>query len=186
MAWLSRWFGQSVPDREMLEACRKKLYRLAISWCRDPQLAEDLVQETMMKAWQRQDQLRQDGAGMAWMCQVMNNLLYDHLRQTGRFSSVELVEELLVEEGHRPDEACQQADAVRLVREAIACLPLAQRQVLTLVDLEEMSYEQVAFTLSIPMGTVMSRLSRARAALKQALQAQETKGGTLTYLRRVK
>ena len=75
------------------------------------------------------------------------------------------------------------------VRDAIATLPLAQRQVITLVDLEECSYAQVAEVLGVPVGTVMSRLSRARQALKNHLSVEhqhEDRSQDRPVLRRVK
>jgi RNA polymerase sigma-70 factor (ECF subfamily) len=64
----------------------------------------------------------------------------------------------------------------QLVHEALEKLPLAHREVLLLCDVEEMSYQEIAATLGIPMGTVMSRLSRARRALKDAVQHLQQKG----------
>ena len=69
-----------------------------------------------------------------------------------------------------PEEGYQQNQIIRRVRQAVGELPIGQREVITLVDLEECSYGEVATILDIPIGTVMSRLSRARYALKEKLR----------------
>jgi len=91
----------------------------------------------------------------------------------------------VADEGDSPEEKRASAELVGRVRRAVAALPLGQRQVVTLVDLEECSYSEAAEILAIPVGTVMSRLCRARQALKAVLEpvAQESLG---TRLRSVK
>jgi len=77
-----------------------------------------------------------------------------------------------------PEGDCLQNEIVKRVRLAVACLPAGQREVVTLVDLEEFSYAEVAAVLDIPIGTVMSRLSRARVALREALKEQPAEQAT--------
>ncbi|SNS49626.1 RNA polymerase sigma-70 factor, ECF subfamily [Noviherbaspirillum humi] len=130
--------------------------------------ADDLVQETLERAiekwrfWQRGRELR------PWLFSIMHNLHVDQLRHERR-----------VEYGNEEDFAglCDpphQTDGLELrdLDRALALLPVEQREILLLVGLEELSYKEVAGTLGLPLGTVMSRLSRARAHLRAILAGE--------------
>ena len=96
----------------------------------------------------------------------MNNCWREHLR---RIKPTADINELILYSKKNTEQEIEQLQIVDRVRTAIAKLPIGQRQVITLVDLQEFSYADVAETLEIPTGTVMSRLSRARKNLKQHL-----------------
>jgi RNA polymerase sigma-70 factor (ECF subfamily) len=160
------FFHGTRAGRERLEQHRQRLYRIAYSWTHSPALADDLVQETLTKALQKQGQLRDAGAGEAWLYSILSNCLRDHYRrqrETDDIDDLSLVDEI------GPEQVSGQQEIVNKVRAAIARLPLGQRQVVTLVDIEGFSYIEVAGILAVPVGTVMSRLCRARAALKELL-----------------
>jgi RNA polymerase sigma-70 factor (ECF subfamily) len=160
-------------DRRALAELRPRLYRLAFAWCHDPALAEDLVQETLARALARGGQLRAQGALAGWLLAILSNCWRDHLRRTRDHGDLDDALEWPDAHGHGPEAACSQGQVVERVRRAVARLPVGQRQVLTLVDLEECSYAEVAQVLGIPVGTVMSRLARARAALRRDLVRPE-------------
>lgn len=174
------------PSRPGIEAERPALYRIAYAWCHDPALADDLVQETLSKAWARRAQLRDEAALKSWLVSIMNHCWLDHLRGRREFDDIESLEDTLESSADTPEACCNRERVIACVRDAVARLPMGQRQVLTLVDLEEFSYAEVAEILSIPVGTVMSRLSRARAALKVMLEASAQRQGAKPALRRVK
>jgi len=157
------------PLRPGIEALRPLLYRVAYSWCHDAALADDLVQETLSKAWTRRAQLRDQAALKAWMVTIMNHCWLDHLRSRRDFDDIDDWQDELVSGVDTPEASCDRDQVIACVRSAVARLPMGQRQVLTLVDLEEFGYAEVAAILSIPVGTVMSRLSRARTSLRQTL-----------------
>jgi RNA polymerase sigma-70 factor (ECF subfamily) len=157
------------PFRPGIESQRPLLYRIAYAWCHDAALADDLVQETLSKAWVRRAQLRDEAALKAWMVSIMNHCWLDHLRGRRDFDDVEDWQDVLESGTESPEACCNREQVIACVRAAVARLPLGQRQVLTLVDLEEFGYAEVAGILDIPVGTVMSRLSRARASLKSSL-----------------
>lgn len=159
-------FRRTKEARKQLELQRAKLYRVAYSWCRNPALADDLVQETLTKALQKSSQLRDPNAGQAWLFTILNNCFRDHfrrLRETDDIDNVTLISE------SSPEDDNVRLETVQKVRNAIARLSQGKRQVVTLVDLEGFSYVEVANILSIPVGTVMSRLCRARNELKSEL-----------------
>ncbi len=175
------------PLRPGIEAQRPLLYRIAYAWCHDAALADDLVQETLSKAWTRRAQLRDEAALKAWMVAIMNHCWLDHLRRRRDFEDVDDWQDTLESSAdHTPEANCNRDQLVACVRSAVARLPVGQRQVLTLVDLEEFSYAEVAGILDIPVGTVMSRLSRARSGLKILLDAAMQQPAAKPQLRRVK
>lgn len=174
------------PFRPGIEAQRPVLYRIAYAWCHDPALADDLVQETLAKAWVRRAQLRDETALKAWLVAIMNHCWLDYLRSHRDFDDVEDWQDTLESGADTPEACCNREQVIACVRAAVARLPLGQRQVLTLVDLEEFSYTEVAGILDIPVGTVMSRLSRARASLKSLLDTTKHKQTAQPLLRRVK
>lgn len=155
--------------RGAIEAQRPALYRLAFAWCHDAMLADDLVQEALLNALKRADQLREPARLRSWLCSILANVLRDHFRRQRAFENVEDLDEAVLADDFTPEAASESARLVARVRNEIARLPFGQRQVVTLVDLEGCSYSEVSEILSVPMGTVMSRLCRARQALKERL-----------------
>ena len=123
--------------------------------------AADLVQDTLERAWIKLHLYRRGTDLRAWLFTVMHNVHVNKLRAA---RPTDPLDDAMPELAQR----APQADAlvVRDLDRAIARLPADQRAVLLLVTLEEMSYEEVARTLGIPIGTVMSRLSRAREKLR--------------------
>ncbi|MBW8329869.1 MAG: RNA polymerase sigma factor [Thiobacillus sp.] len=174
------------PFRPGIEAMRPVLYRIAYAWCHDAALADDLVQETLSKAWTRRAQLRDEASLKAWMVSIMNHCWLDYLRSRRDFDDIEDLQDELESAAESPEACCNREQVIACVRAAVARLPLGQRQVLTLVDLEEFGYAEVAGILDIPVGTVMSRLSRARAGLKSLLEPATQQSAVQPQLWRVK
>ena len=156
---------------EQIKASRRRLYRLAFAWCHDAALADDLTQEALTRGLSKLEQLRESARLMSWLCAILNRCWIDHLRATRDGVDDEVLAEL-PSDLPGPDSHAERQQTVNRVRTAIAALPLGQRQVVTLVDLEEFSYVEVAEILTVPIGTVMSRLCRARASLRTLLLEQ--------------
>lgn len=177
--------------RRRLEELRPRLVRLAYAWCHDAALADDLVQECLAKALGRWDQLRDEQALESWLFSILNNCWRDHLRGRKDFLDVEELDEVVLSEAPGPEQDYASRQTTRRVRRAIAGLPLGQRQVVTLVDIEECSYADVARILGVPVGTVMSRLHRARQSLREYFMAEQASADMAvrdfkTKIRRVK
>lgn len=164
-----KWL-QTRAQRELagkIEASRERLYRIAFAWSHDAALADDLAQEALARGLARIGQLREAERLSSWLFSILHRCWIDHLR--GRRDDLD--EEALAElpcELPGPDGQAEAQETARRVRAAIEALPLGQRQVLTLVDLEQFTYAEVAEALAIPIGTVMSRLCRAREAARPA------------------
>lgn len=156
--------------QEQLEQIRPRLYRLAYSWSHNAALADDLVQETLIKALKNSNQLRDPSLLNSWLFSILANCWRDHFRQHREMDDIEDLEDFKYAHNNTPESAHTQSQIISGVRLAVSKLPLGQRQVLTLVDLEELSYIEVAAILEIPIGTVMSRLCRARQTLKSLLK----------------
>jgi len=187
MHGILNFFSRSREAREHLEMQRARLYRIAYAWTHQPALADDLVQETLTKAMVKTDQLRDQGASGAWLYSILANCYRDHFRRQRENEDVDALD--LAHEW-TPERESSQQEIVNHVRAAVTRLPEGQRQVVTLVDLEGFSYIETAQILDVPIGTVMSRLCRARQALKDLLSIlrQETSAPVSTekFLRRVK
>ena len=144
-----------------LEALR----RYARVLVRDGPDADDLVQGALLRALERLDQWREDGNLRMWLMSILHNHFVDQTRAQAAARSrdgawADLAPDVTLSQGH---------DSVRLaqVRAALLALPAEQREALHLVALEGFSVAEAAAVLDIPPGTVMSRVGRARAALRQ-------------------
>ncbi len=156
--------------QKQLEQIRPRLYRLAYSWSHNAALADDLVQETLIKALKNSSQLRDRALLNSWLFSILANCWRDHFRKHREMDDIEELDDFRYAHENTPEIAHSKSQIISRVRSAIAQLPLGQRQVLTLIDLEELSYIEVAAILDIPIGTVMSRLCRARVSMKALLK----------------
>lgn len=156
-----------VSDQDLM-AELPRLRRYARAMVGDRAAADDLVQDTLERAWSRLAQWRLGSDLRAWLFGIMHNLRIDQLRRAG-LSTLSMDDEVI----EVPIRATQ-TDRLELsdLDAALARLPEEQRAVLLLVALEEMRYEDIAQTLGVPIGTVMSRLSRGRERLRQILDGR--------------
>lgn len=179
-----RLFGPSAEYRRRIEQSREMLYRLAYAWCHDAPLADDLAQEALLRALSREAQLRDPDRLKSWLCAILANCLKDHHRRRREYQDMDAIEELEADMRSMPEDSAAVAELALRVRKEIARLPLGQRQVVTLVDLEGFSYAEVGEVLDVPIGTVMSRLCRARQALRAPLMGLAP--ASVTRIRSVK
>ena len=175
-------------DRELknkIAAQRNRLYRIAYSWCHDAALSDDLTQETLTKALKNFSSLKNPDSLNCWLYGILANCWRDHFRRERDHDDIENCE-FTVDE--TPESQYNRQYITDTILSAVAGLPIAQRQTLTLVDLEGFSYAEVAEILQTPIGTVMSRLCRARKSLtKQLLNLKtQSKEDQVPFLRRVK
>lgn len=167
MKWLQTRAQRELSEK--IEASRERLYRMAFAWSHDPVLSDDLAQEALSRGLAKIEQLREAERLTSWLFSILHRCWIDHLRGLRLTEDEEALAEL---PSHTPgpDKHAEVQETVSRVRSAIAALPLGQRQVITLVDLEEFTYAEVSQVLAIPIGTVMSRLCRARSALRGLLE----------------
>lgn len=174
-------FGRDAAVRREIERSRDMLYRVACAWCHDAALADDLAHGAVEKALRNAAQLRDTARLKGWLLRILANCLRDHARARREHVELASIEETVAADGPTPEEAQASAQLVARVRHAVGELPLGHCQVVTLVDLEGCSYAEVGEVLEIPIGTVMSRLCRARQALRERLKpfASEALGSRL-------
>ncbi len=149
-----------------------QLYNFAHWLTQDKAEAEDLVQETYAKALRGFSSFQAGTNFRAWMYRILRNSFLSS--RTGLKATVELDEEGvgLPHETVTPESLLIEQANRETVQQALESLPLQFREILLLCEVEEMSYQEIAETLTVPMGTVMSRLHRARQALRRALREQ--------------
>jgi RNA polymerase sigma factor (sigma-70 family) len=141
------------------------LRRYARSLARDPADAEDLVHDALVRAYERRGTFRPGGNLRAWLLSILHNAFVDRTRsQRSEAARVEAAEHLAETHVDPP-----QDHIVRLsqIRQAFFDLPEDQRAALHLVAIEGLSYQEAAHALDVPLGTLMSRIGRARAGLRE-------------------
>jgi RNA polymerase sigma-70 factor (ECF subfamily) len=149
-------------------------YNLARWLLRNETDAEDVVQEAYLRAFSHFAGFR-GGDGRAWLLAIVRNTCYDRLKQNGSLGQNTDFDEAVHSASRQtsdPEALFILEERAELVRESLAELPAEDREVLVLRELEELSYREIANIVGIPLGTVMSRLSRARQRLQQRLLAR--------------
>jgi len=155
-------------------------YNLARWLTRNDDDAEDVVQEAFVRAYRFFDSLKEDDA-RPWLLAIVRNSAYTWLRKNRPADVVPMDDMSMIPEdspsiGHaspsdsNPEVVLLQSASRKLVNQALEDLPVGFREVLVMRELEDLSYKEIASVAGIPIGTVMSRLSRGREMLKQALE----------------
>lgn len=157
------------PDMiELVEPLIPAMRRYARALLRDREAADDLVQDCLERAITRWPQRRPDGSARAWMLTMLHNLAINRirsLRRRGDFVPLDVVDPAVFGRAGDQEAAMQGRDLLA----ALDRLPDDQRQIMLLVALEGVSYAEAAAIMGVPIGTVMSRLSRGRERLRQLL-----------------
>ena len=161
-------FGQLIVQYQV------PLYNMALRMVGAPEDAADIAQEAFLRAWEKIRTLR-DAPFKSWLFQIAANLCYDHFRRGRRYG-------LMPEEDQGgkvvslgiatpdPQERAEANERNRLVRDSIAALDHDMRLAIILRDVNGMSYDEIAAVLRVPLGTVKSRIARARTAVQERLQ----------------
>ncbi len=150
-----------------IEALIPRLRRFARALTGSRDAADDLTQDTLERAWAKRHQWQPGTDLRAWLFAVMHSVFVNGVRRARPAASLD-GDAPHVERGDEAASA-ESALAVRQIRDALLRLPEEQRQVVLLVGLEQFSYAEAAEVIGVPIGTVMSRLSRGRERLRQLL-----------------
>jgi RNA polymerase sigma-70 factor (ECF subfamily) len=156
-------------DGELLASQIPRLRRYARALTKDVETADDLVQDCLERAWRKASHWEPGSDLRAWLFTVMHNVYVNGLRRKRPETAPMEHDDYEDPRSHRPDSGLQLRD----LEQGLARLPPEQREVLLLVCLEEMTYEQVAAVTGVPIGTVMSRLHRARERMRSFMAGEQ-------------
>ncbi|MBQ7713351.1 MAG: sigma-70 family RNA polymerase sigma factor [Oscillospiraceae bacterium] len=168
--------GDEAAFETLIRLYEKRVYALCRRMCRDEDDALEAAQDTFLAVWRGVGSFRADAAFSTWLYRLATNACLDVLRrEKKRALDVSLDDgETPVEArsaAPSPEEALERGETRRMVREALYALPDEQREVLLLRETEQLSYAEIAAVTGLALGTVRSRISRARSALRDALAA---------------
>lgn len=165
--------GSERAFEQLVRANEKKVYTLCLRMCGDPADAEEAAQEAFLAAWKGLPSFRGDSAFSTWLHRLAANACIDLLRRSRHArGEVSLDDELAaepVDEHASPQRELERREQREAVQQGLAALPDEQRTVLVLREIEQLSYTEIAEVTGLELGTVKSRISRARAQLRNYL-----------------
>lgn len=170
--------GDEAAYGRLVGQYQSRLYNFVRSMVRNEQLAEDITQESFVKAWFSLGKLQNTASFKSWLFRIANNNTLDYLRRK-RLQVVDTddaVRETYVDERNPEAKAVAQARSLH-IRRALDKLKPDQKSILVMCDLQGLSYQEIAEALSIPFGTVQSRIFYARKKLKEHLDTGVVFGG---------
>jgi RNA polymerase sigma-70 factor, ECF subfamily len=175
--------GDAAAFEQLISIYDKKVYNLAYRMCGDREDASDLAQEALVRAYKAIGRFREQAQFSTWLYRIVVNVCLDHQRSRKRHPTVSLDEPLAGEDGDiprqltadtlDPEAEYQQLETQREVQRAIGRLNDDHRIVVIMRDIQGLPYEDIAAALGVALGTVKSRLNRARRALKEELLQAE-------------
>jgi RNA polymerase sigma-70 factor (ECF subfamily) len=173
--------GDEKAYRELVERYQGQVYSLALRMVRRAEDAEDLTQETFVRMFRALARYDLERPFAAWLFTIASRLCIDHIRRR-KVSPISLTQrerdsdeeyEIEVEDpGLKPDEAASHAEEGRRTAALIESLPPHYRIVVLLRHVQDLSYEEIAEALHLPLGTVKARIHRARALLKTRMEGE--------------
>jgi RNA polymerase sigma-70 factor, ECF subfamily len=164
--------GDDDAVRDLYAQYGQRLYAYALRLTNDPATAEDVTQNTLVTAWRTARSFRGEGRLIAWMLGIVHHTAMKSLRGNTNYLN-DMAEETIRADQPSPEEQAQVKDERRWVRQGIQNLSPEHRAVLELVFYQELSLNETAQVLNVPVGTVKSRLSYARTHLRGVLARTE-------------
>ncbi|MFC1540239.1 RNA polymerase sigma factor [Gemmatimonadota bacterium] len=165
--------GETAAFEPLVKRYEHRIFVFLYALTSDTELARDLTQDTFVRAWRMLHRFDPNRPLINWLRAIARNLMRDSWRRSRRIlCPIEpaVSENILIDPGPAPDAGIEKEDRRRVLGEALALLPMREREVVILKDLEARSYAEIAQILGIPKGTVASRLSSARRTLARYLE----------------
>lgn len=179
--------GDLEAFEELVVKYERRVYAIAYRFMGNGEDANDLTQEAFLKAFQSIKGFRQEASFSTWICRIVSNVCRDELRKMKKVSHTSLDEEIWLEEGAvakqlkdegpTPDQEYENKEFKEYLQRLINMLSPEYRMVIILRDIKGYSYEEIAQMLDCSLGTVKSRLNRARRALRDKINLDQRKGG---------
>lgn len=174
--------GDIAAFEELIEGYQKKIFNLAYRIIGNYDDAGDMAQEALIRIYRSIANFKEQSSFSTWIYRITTNVCLDEIRKRKNKKVISLDEEIRMEDGEmkrqfmsddiQPDAAAEQKELRTMVNNAINSLPEDQRLVITLRDIQGLSYDEISTVLDCPAGTVKSRISRARQALKNVLSTK--------------
>jgi RNA polymerase sigma-70 factor (ECF subfamily) len=169
--------GDMASYELLIRKYQSKLFSTVLHMVKNRELAEDIVQESFLRAFRKLDTLINRSQFYAWIKRIALNMALNHFEKEKRVLDVETEEDETsffenISSGESPEELTLKEEMKRYVRMFVDSLPDRLRVVIILREVEDMSYEEIAEMLNIPLGTVRSRLFNARNIIKERLIKQ--------------
>ena len=164
----------------LIQSHQKKVYNIALRMTKNPEDAQELSQDAFVRAFIAIKKFRGDSSFATWLYRITMNVCTDFLRKRNKASVISIEQSVyesqqtmqLADNEPGPDEISEKNQLKKLVKEAMDLLPPEHREVLILRDLLDMTYKDIANTLSINEGTIKSRINRARENLKKVITSR--------------
>lgn len=174
--------GDIAAFEKLIEVYQKKIFNLAYRMVGNHDDAADLAQEALIRIFKSIANFKEQSSFSTWVYRITTNVCLDEIRKKKNRRVLSLDEEIHVEDGEMqrqimsddplPDEVVEREELRSIVNGAIGSLPEEQRLVISLRDIQGLSYDEIAEVLDCPTGTVKSRINRARQALKNVLMTK--------------
>ena len=165
--------GDQAAFGHLVETYQKRVYALTVRMCPTPELAEEAAQEAFLSAWQGLPFFRGDSAFSTWLYRLTSNACVDLMRKEGRHQGPSLDDEAVtadvVDPSPTPEKAAEQRELRAQIEAGLRSLSPEHREVLILREIHQLRYDEIADSLSLDVGTVKSRISRARTQLRNFL-----------------
>ena len=171
--------GDADAFEQLVAAYRDQVFRLALRMCGSEADADEVAQEAFLSAWKALPNFRGESQFSTWLYQLTTHAAIDLMRREKRqIAADDITEVSAADPAPSPQQQAEQSEQREIVRDAILQLAPEQREVVVLRFMEELSYEEIGAMLTLPSGTVKSRLNRARAQLKEILSRSGNLFGT--------
>ena len=168
--------GDQAAFGHLVETYQKRVYALTVRMCPTRELAEEAAQEAFLSVWQGLPFFRGDSAFSTWLYRLASNACVDLLRKEGRHQGPSLDDETVTADvadpSPTPEKAAEQRELRAQIEAGLRSLSPEHREVLVLREIQQLSYDEIADTLSLDLGTVKSRINRGRRQLRDLLIKQ--------------
>lgn len=164
---------------------QKKVYNLALKFSKNHEDALDLAQESLLKAYRNIQNFKENSLFSTWLYKITTNICIDHYRKINNIQTVYIDEEVKNNDGDSykkinlpslsdPESACERKELRDFIISCLDKIPIELKSIIVLKDIQGFSYEEISQILDIPMGTVKSRINRARALMRKHLSENES------------